>query len=134
MKSGLATYMAVLVSYVSIDLIWLTLIAQQSYQNAIGHLMRDQFPIWSWVCFYLLYSLAITKLVVLNNNDGGSGDKSTIVNAGLFGAAAYGAYNFTNYTVLASWPLGISVKDWIWGITISIIISCIGVRVKRRFA
>jgi uncharacterized membrane protein len=118
------TYLLVLATYLILDFVWLGLVSQASYESAIGHLMRESYPIWPWVTFYLLYSAVLTKLVVLPFAS--SGIKAVFLNGCLFGAAAYGAYNLTNYAILATWPLDITVKDWLWGTFVSGVITLPG--------
>jgi uncharacterized membrane protein len=52
--------------------------------------------------------------------------RQAFFNGALFGLAAYGTYNLTNYAVLASWPLDITLKDWAWGTFITGLISSLG--------
>jgi len=100
------------------------LVSQQSYQAAIGHLMRVDIPKWPWFTFYLVYSFVIVRLVVLPVRDSDALYKA-FINGALFGLAAYGAYNLTNYAILESWPLSITFKDWAWGTFVSgVIASC----------
>lgn len=125
MKRYLITYLIVLISYLVIDFIWLGLISQQSYQSAIGHLLREHYPKWPWVMFYLIYSAVVVRLVIaqLASDDH---KRTAFLNGAILGLGAYGAYNLTNYAVLASWPLGITLKDWAWGTFITGLISLIG--------
>jgi uncharacterized membrane protein len=125
MQRYLVTYLVVLFSYFIIDFIWLALIAQASYQLAIGHLLRENYPTWPWILFYLLYSAVVVRLVIAPLSSQNK-IRQAFFNGALFGLAAYGTYNLTNYAVIASWPLGITLKDWVWGTFITGLISALG--------
>lgn len=124
MKRFFIAYACVLVSYLVLDYLWLGHVSQQAYQEAIGHLMREDIPKWPWITFYLLYATVLTKIVVLPLNQ--HQHKTAFVNGCLFGLAAYGAYNLTNYAILASWPLHITLTDWVWGTFVSGAIALCG--------
>ena len=133
MKRHFQIYLIVLGSYLLLDFVWLGLVSQQSYQEAIGHLMREDIPKWPWITFYLVYSFVIVRLVVtpLRNTDP---INKAFINGALFGLAAYGAYNLTNYAILESWPLTITFKDWAWGTFVSAIIATCGAIYSRKTA
>lgn len=124
MKRYTLSYLATLFSYLLLDYLWLGLVSQQAYQTAIGHLMRDDIPVWPWVTFYLIYAAVVVKIIIAVLP--GQQPVIAFVHGCLFGLAAYGAYNLTNYAILASWPLDITVKDWIWGAFVSGAISYCG--------
>ncbi|MDM7862036.1 DUF2177 family protein [Alteromonas sp. ASW11-36] len=127
MKRYIFAYLATLLSYLLLDYIWLGLVSLQAYQAAIGHLMRDNFPVWPWAMFYLMYSAVVVKIIisVLPPNAA----IRAALHGCLLGLAAYGAYNMTNYAILATWPIGITIKDWVWGTFVSGAISYCGYRV-----
>lgn len=124
MRTFTLTYIVVLSSYLILDFIWLGLVSQQSYQAAIGHLMRDEIPVWPWVTFYCVYAFAVTKLVVMPARS--AGIKSIFTNGCILGVAAYGAYNLTNYAIIDTWPMWITLKDWFWGTFVTGVISVCG--------
>ena len=124
-------YAAILGTYLLLDGIWLGIIANAEYQAAIGYIMRDVIPMWPWVTFYLMYSACILQLCVYSN------DRPTyftaICHGALLGLASYGAFNLTNYAIIYQWPLDIVVKDWMWGIFLTIASSVAGTAVRRAY-
>ena len=92
--------------------------------------MRESYPVWPWVVFYLLYAAVMLRLVVLPLPDNASPALAGF-NGALLGVAAYGAYNMTNYAILASWPLSITLKDWAWGTFVSGAIALAGFLFQR---
>ena len=114
MKTNIITYFTLLLSLLILDGIWLGLVAKDGYQQAMGHIMREQVIIWPWIVFYLLYPLAILILAI--NVQLASQSKLHFLWRGfVLGSAAYGTYNLTNYALVIDWPLYITIKDWLWG-------------------
>lgn len=113
MNKYIIAYAAILISYIILDALWLGIISKSHYQEAIGHLMRKQYPVVPWVLFYLMYSAAILYLVVYPHQT--SPLSSILLNGAVLGMASYGAYNLTCYAILRDWPLNITLMDWAWG-------------------
>lgn len=110
----LYAYLTALVIYLIIEGLWLGVIAKSTYQKALGQKLRDSYKVWPWVVFYLGYTAANVHFTVMPNVEAQS-FVPTLFNAAIFGAAGYGAYNLTCYSILKDWPLGITLKDWAWG-------------------
>lgn len=123
-KTYLSAFIAILVTYLIMDGIWLGLIAKDSYTQAMSGLLRESPPVWPWVAFYTLYTAAILYLVVVPNIS--SGWKTTLIAGAVLGMASYGAYNLTNYALINGWPLSITFKDWMWGIVVTSVASLAG--------
>ncbi|WP_395339172.1 DUF2177 family protein [Ningiella sp. W23] len=123
-KRYLIPYLAILITYLIADFIWLGIVAKSDYTSSIGDMMRNIYPIWPWAAFYLIYSACILRLTIFN------GAKPNIISVGLnafvLGVASYGAYNLTNYAIIADWPLGITFKDWAWGTCVTTMSAIIG--------
>jgi uncharacterized membrane protein len=105
------------------DAIWLGLIADEIYQQEMQGMLRVTYPVWPWLSFYLIYALSITILAVqpsVNDLVKATKPASKVIliiafRGFMLGLAAYGAYNLTNYAILANWSLKISLIDWAWG-------------------
>ena len=125
-------FIAVLLTYLIMDGIWLGLVSKAEYQESIGGLMREKVIMWPWVVFYIIYSAALAFIIIKPNV--GLDNFSTVAISGiLFGAAAYGAYNLTNYAILKDWPLGITIKDWTWGVFVTTSATLSGWYVVSKF-
>ncbi|ABG42584.1 conserved hypothetical protein [Paraglaciecola sp. T6c] len=131
MKQAVKAYIGSLLGFLLLDAIWLGLVAKNSYIQAMQGLMREDVHVWPWVVFYSLYCMAIVYLVVLPRKDTAHG-RHVLAAGAVLGAAAYGAYNMTNYALLAGWPLGISLQDWAWGTVVTSLSSYCGWRLARR--
>ena len=132
MKPNILTYLTLLLSLLIFDGIWLGLIAQDGYQQAMGHIMREQVIIWPWIVFYLLYPLAILILVI-NVQLNTQSRLHFLWRGFVLGAAVYGTYNLTNYALVVNWPLSITIKDWLWGIILTSSCTMMGAHVWLKY-
>ena len=114
----LATYAAIAVVMIALDLLWLGVIAKPLYQQGIGHLMAEQPNVPVAALFYALYALGLLVLAVLPNA-AEPGWRKTLVTAALFGFFAYATYDLTNLATLKGWPVGLSLLDMAWGTLVS---------------
>jgi uncharacterized membrane protein len=133
MKTNIITYLALLFSLLILDGIWLGLVAKDSYQLAMGHIMREQVIIWPWIAFYTLYPLAILTLAIQVQLPTQS--RFYFLWRGfVLGATAYGTYNLTNYALVVDWPVSITIKDWLWGTFLTSNCAVIGGQVWLKMA
>ncbi|WP_100656976.1 DUF2177 family protein [Alteromonas flava] len=105
---------AILLSFAVLDVFWLGWYAQEWYQIEMAGLMRAEVITWPWGVFYTLYGVAVFILAVLPNRS--KSISYAALNGAVLGAASYGAYNLTNYSILANFSLFIALLDWGWGI------------------
>jgi uncharacterized membrane protein len=133
MKTNIITYIAILFSLLIFDGIWLGLVAKDSYQQAMGHIMREQVIFWPWIVFYLLYPWAILTLAIKVQLPT-QPRLSFLWRGFVLGATAYGTYNLTNYALVVDWPLFITIKDWVWGAILTSSCAMIGGHVWLKSA
>ena len=119
MKRFLGIYFFTLMTLLILDALWLGIIAKDSYAKEMGSLLREEFPTYPWVVFYLMYSFVIVCIVVKPNLEHQNAAARIACTGALLGLASYGAYNLTNYTVIRDWPLAISIVDWMWGVFVT---------------
>lgn len=113
-----------LVAFAIFDGIWLGIVAPSWYAQAMAPLLRENYISWPWLVFYLGYCMSILVLVLT-----GDSVKSLLVagiRGAVLGATAYGAYNLTNYSIIAQWPLSITLIDWAWGTTVTALVAIVG--------
>ena len=127
----IATYIATLLVFVVVDMVWLGLIAKDFYRSSIGHLMGEGFNIPAAVAFYLIYTAGILMFAV--NPAVASGD---VMKAAMLGAAfgffAYATYDLTNMATLKNWPLAITLADIAWGSVLTGLAATAGYTVATR--
>jgi uncharacterized membrane protein len=118
-------YIATLIAFFAIDMLWLGLVARTFYQRHLGFLMAPS-PNWlAAIIFYLLFIVGILVFVVLPGLEDNS-LKATLLRAALFGLITYATYDLTNLATLKDWPVLVTVVDMIWGTVLSVLVSYIG--------
>ncbi len=118
-----------------LDMIWLGFIAKDIYAENIGMLLRksggEMVPIW-WAAgvVYVCITLGILYFVL----PGSHGNYAQALLGGvMLGLVTYGIYDFTNYSILASWPLKITIIDFIWGMVLCGLSSLFATFIQNRF-
>ena len=121
MLTYIKLYLATLLVFFAIDIVWLGLVARNFYAKHLGFLMGPT----NWLAatiFYLLFILGILVFVVVPGVKEGS-LAMTLVRAALFGLITYATYDLTNLATIKNWPLLITVVDMIWGTVLSTLVS-----------
>jgi uncharacterized membrane protein len=118
-------YVATLVVFFAIDMLWLGLVARSFYQKHLGFLLASP-PNWTAAfIFYLLFIAGILIFVVVPGLKADS-LKSTLLHAALFGLITYATYDLTNQATVKDWPWLVTVVDLIWGIVLCVTVSLAG--------
>ncbi|UCH61267.1 MAG: DUF2177 family protein [Anaerolineales bacterium] len=107
-------YLATLVAFFLIDMIWLGLVARTFYRKHLGFLLS---PSPNWIAaslFYLLFIAGIIIFAVVPGLQADSLGKALLLGA-LFGLISYATYDLTNLATIKDWPLIVTVVDMIWG-------------------
>lgn len=121
----LKLYLATLVAFFAIDLVWLGLVARSFYSKHLGFLMAPKVNWPAALIFYLLFVVGILMFAVLPGLEAGS-LRTTLLRAALFGLIAYATYDLTNLATLKDWPLVVTVVDLAWGTILSVAVSLAG--------
>ncbi|MBN2312909.1 MAG: DUF2177 family protein [Sedimentisphaerales bacterium] len=126
----LKLYVATLVTFLAIDMIWLGLIARRFYAKYLGFLLSAK-PIWSAaILFYLLFVAGILVFVVLPGFHINSAKRVFLLGA-LFGLVTYGTYDLTNLALVKEWPWIVTVIDMGWGAILAAIVSYVGFMIGK---
>jgi uncharacterized membrane protein len=118
----LKLYLATLIAFFVIDMLWLGLVARTFYRKYLGFIMSPN-PNWlAAIIFYLLFIVGILVFVVLPGLESGS-LQSTLLRAALFGLITYATYDLTNLATVKDWPIIVTVVDLAWGTVLSTAVS-----------
>lgn len=117
MLKYLGIYLAVFVTMVAIDMVWLRLIAVQWYADSMGPLLTNSPNLWAAAAFYLLFPVGLLIFAVFPAQDA-SVVKAMAIGA-LFGFFAYATYDLTALAVIKGWPVGLTFLDMAWGTFVS---------------
>lgn len=117
-------YLVALPVFLAIDMIWLTLVAKNFYNEKLGYLMNKNPNLLAAFVFYLIFIAGLVFFVITP-----ALDKKMWINALLFGAffglVTYATYDLTNLATVKNWPFIITVIDLIWGTVVSAAVSVI---------
>lgn len=132
MTKILATYAAILVVMLVIDLVWLGWIARPLYTQGIGHLMAERPNFVAAAIFYAVYAAGLLVFAVLPQADTPGWSRAAGM-AALFGFFCYATYDLTNLATLKAWPVGLSLLDMAWGSAVSAASGAAGKLALDRF-
>lgn len=126
----LILYLLTLVTFLILDGIMLGFVLVPAFQSAIGPLLAAQ-PAWLPAgLFYLLYPLAT---VALASSPALRAGGAAWPRGSILGAAAYGTYELTNWSILAGYPAWLALTDWAWGTVLTAVAAQVGLALARRF-
>lgn len=121
----LKLYLATLVAFFAIDMLWLGLIARTFYKKYLGYLMAPSVNWYAALIFYLLFIAGVLVFVVVPGLKENS-LRLTIIRAVLFGLITYATYDLTNLATVRDWPLLVTVVDLVWGMVLTTLVGIAG--------
>ena len=117
-------WLAIVLTMMALDVIWIGVVARPLYARGIGHLMAEQPNFVAAVAFYLLFAIGLMAFVVLRLAPGDW--KMAAAWGALFGFMTYMTYDLTNMATLRDWPLGLSFVDTAWGVFATALAATVG--------
>jgi len=109
----LSSYITSLITLLTLDGIWLGLFMRSFYTQHLGHLFAPTVSLAPAACFYLVYPLGLSILVIMPHFH--KPLPISIALGAFLGFIAYGTYDFTNHATLKDWPLIVTLVDLAWG-------------------
>lgn len=135
MTHWIILWIAAVVLFLLIDMVWLLWLGRSFYVSEIGDLLRQPPNMGAAGAFYILYVTGLMVMVVWPAVQGGSVGQAVLYGA-ILGLIAYGTYDLTNLAVMKGFTTKIAVIDMIWGTvltgTVSGITAMIGIRLLGR--
>ncbi|MBV8919107.1 DUF2177 family protein [Bradyrhizobium sp.] len=125
------SYLAVAVSFVAIDMVWLSLMAERLYRPVLGDILKPKPELAPAAVFYLVYTVGLFGFVVWPAQQNGSPLRVLLLGA-LFGFVTYATYDLTNQATLRNWSTALSIADICWGSVLAAISALIGYMVGQR--
>lgn len=129
--SFVLTYLAVAVSFVSIDMIWLKTMAERLYRPVLGDMLRTEPNLVAAGVFYLLYPLGVLGFAVLPADSKDSALRA-VASGMLFGFFTYATYDLTNQATLRNWSTTLTLADVCWGSLLAGMSAWVGYLVAQR--
>lgn len=132
MKTYIIAYIATLIAFFAMDMIWLGAVAKTFYAKHLGHFMGG--PRWGVAfAFYFIYIAGIVIFAVKPGIEAGSISTAAIWGA-LFGFFCYATYDLTNLATLKNWPVKVALVDIPWGVFLTTSCAVFGTWVTLQFS
>lgn len=110
----LKQYSITLIVFLTIDAVWLLLIAKNLYSKYLGYIMAKSPNLIAAFVFYLIFVAGMLYFVIGPALVKGRWQEALV--AGLFfGFVTYATYDLTNLATVKDWPLLITLIDLAWG-------------------
>lgn len=123
-------YVATLLVFLVVDLLWLSVFAKSFYAGQLGSLMAENVRWGAAILFYSLYIVGILIFASQHALSGGSLAKAALY-GGLFGFFCYATYDMTNLATLEGWPIKMVFVDIVWGTVLTATCAIGGVWLTR---
>lgn len=118
MTARIASWAAASIVTMSLDLLWLGVLARGFYRREIGHLMADRVGWPAAIVFYVLYGGGIVYFCTMDALREG-GLRTALQNGAVLGLLVYGTYDLTNMAVLRGWGPRVGAADVLWGVILT---------------
>lgn len=128
MTTILILYISTGAIFLVLDAVGLTFLIRPVFAAHIGDLL--EFRLAPAAIFYLFYVAVLVWLVSLPAL-AGPGYLVLAINAALFGAVAYGTYEFTNLATLRPWHWTMVAVDLTWGTVLTTVSAVGGAAITR---
>jgi len=120
----LKLYAVALPVFITMDMVWLGLVAKTFYRNQIGFLMKSEINWTAAIIFYLLFVVGLVLFVIAPAIEKKSWMHALLFGA-LFGLVTYATYDLSNLATLKDWPFLVTIVDLAWGATLAASVSTV---------
>lgn len=118
-------YFGFLLIFLVVDALWITLIANNLYQQDLGNVLLPTPNMLPVLAFYIAYAIGVVYLAIKPALNSGNA-RDALINGAIIGSLAYGTYAVTNYAMIDGWSARIAVSDILWGPFITALSSWAG--------
>ena len=133
MTTNLIAYVAALVVFVVIDMLWLGTMADRLYKPILGDILAPQFNMAAAGVFYLIYPIGLVIFAINPALKAGAVSTALLYGA-LFGFFTYATYDLTNQVTLRNWSSLLTVVDVAWGSFLGAVAAASAFWIVSRFA
>jgi len=128
----LKLYLITFLAFLTIDSLWLGLVAPSFYRSQMGYIMAETPNFFAAGLFYLVFVFGMVVFIVEPGVREGTLMQS-VSRGALFGLVTYATYDLTNLATLEGWPVLLTVVDLTWGAVLSAAVTLVSVWAGRRF-
>ena len=129
----IAGYVAALVAFAGLDMIWLSATVERVYRPALGDILATAINLPAAIAFYLIFPVGLTIFAVAPAVKAGAIGQAALY-GGLFGLFAYATYDLTNQATLRVWSTQLTVIDVAWGFALSGVAATISYLAASKFS
>lgn len=115
------------------DFIWLKTMFPILYSPNISHLLAGTPKLIPAALFYIMYSIALTVLIILPALSQNYSLSKIFMLAAVLGMICYATYDLTNHATLRDWPVIITVIDIVWGTVLTGTVALIVYSITKYF-
>ena len=127
MKRYAILYLATLVVFVPIDLLFLTTVAKNYFESQVGDMLgTPRLP--PAIVFYLLFTAGI---LIFASASPDATWQSTLLYGALFGFFCYATFELTSMSLLKHWTWGVVALDMAWGTFVTALSSTLGLLIAN---
>ena len=123
---GLMAWVAVALSFLVLDLIWLGIIGRPIYAELMGDLLAPEAYVPAAAIFYVFFVTTVYGYGVV----GSRSPTDALKRGASLGFVTYATYELTNWAVITGWPGLLVPIDITWGIVLTAGSSWVGYRVQ----
>ncbi len=131
LRRALLAYAVGVIVFVAVDLVWLTVVAADLYDDQLGPLLADPVRPVPAVAFYALFVAGIVHFVVLPALERDS-IRWAAGSGAFFGLVTYATWDLTSLSVLEGFPAALVPIDLAWGAVLAAVVSTVTTLVVRR--
>jgi len=102
----------------TLDLLWLGVVAPPLYERELGALLRPHPSLVAAALFYAVYLVGVNELVV-HAETTAARSHSVAARGALLGLVAYSTFDLTALAVLTGWSALVSAVDVAWGMLLT---------------
>jgi uncharacterized membrane protein len=118
-------YLAALLTFVAVDMVWLGTMAPRFYRPTLGDIAVSGVNLPPAILFYAVYPIGLLIFAVNPALKSGSLMTAAVYGA-LFGFFTYATYDLTNQATLRNWTLQLTLIDIAWGTGLAAFSSIVG--------
>jgi len=130
MKYGVA-YLTSLVTFFSIDMVWLGTMAKRFYRPTLGDILLPGVNMAPAIVFYILFPIGLVFFAVAPALRAGSISTALMYGA-MFGFFTYATYDLTTQATVRNWTTQLTVVDAAWGSVLAAATAAVSYLVAQK--
>lgn len=125
-------YVVALVTFFSVDMVWLGTMASRFYKPIMADIALVDVNLPPAIVFYMMYPIGLWIFAVEPALRSG-GWTSALIYGALFGLFTYATYDLSNQATLRNWNMTLTLVDMSWGTFLGALASVVTYVVISRF-